>query len=244
MATKLNQIIALEKGVKANTAREVTDSYHELQRPNLFAGLTRTYQPKHEDGDQLPAESTQVQLRTDDVLARIAASLTRLFDVVATKDLTNTAAKADIVVDGRVLVPAVPAVTLLFLEKQLADLGTIIRKLPTLDPAENWHFDEARNYYVTDPAGTTRTKKVPRNHVKAEATDRHPAQVEIFTEDVVVGTWTTTKLSGALPAKRVTELSARVAALHDAVRVAREQANMVDVQDKHIGEQIFDYLFA
>lgn len=242
--TKLNQIIAVEKGVKSDAAREFTDLHHLAQRAALFAGLTRTYKPKDDEGDQLPSESTQVQVRANDVLMGVSNTLTRLFDVTATKDLTNTTAKADIVVDGRVIVADVPAVTLLFLEKQLTDLATFVRKLPVLDPAEQWHFDEARNCYVTDPAGTTRTKKVPRNHVKAEATDRHPAQVEIFTEDVIVGTWTTTKLSGALPAKRVTELANRVTALHNAVKVAREQANLAEVQDLKIGEQIFGYLFA
>jgi len=244
MVTKLNQIISLEKGVKAEAARQFSDLHHASQRPAPFAGLTRTYQPKDEEGDRLPSESTQVQLRADDILDSVAVALTRLFDVVATKDLTNTTAKANIVVDGRVLVRDVPAVTLLFLEKQLTDLGTFVRKLPVLDPAEKWTFDEARNCYVTDPASTTRTKKVPRNHVKAEATDRHPAQVEIFMEDVTVGTWTTTKFSGALLATRLAELIARVSALHDAVKVAREEANLAEVTDKHIGNAIFGYLFS
>ena len=48
---------------------------------------------------------------------------------------------------------------------------------------------------------TLRTKKVPRNHVKAEATEKHPAQVEVYYEDVAVGYWTTVKFSGALPAQ-------------------------------------------
>jgi hypothetical protein len=35
--------------------------------------------------------------------------------------------------------------------------------------------------------------------VKAEATEKHPAQVEVYHEDVVVGQWKTVKFSGALP---------------------------------------------
>lgn len=242
--TRLNQLIAVEKGVKADAQRAFTDLHHECQHLPKFTGITRTYQPKDEDGDALPAESTQVQRRAEDILDQVASVLTRLFDVVATKDLTNTEAKGDIVVDGRVLVPNVPATTLLFLEKQLTDIGTFVRKLPTLDPAEDWHYDEQRNCFATDPAGTTRTKKVPRNHVKAPATQHHPAQVEIFTEDVVVGYWRTTKLSGAMSARRVAELAARVTTLHEAVKVAREQANYAEVRDVQIGKKIFDYLFS
>jgi len=82
------------------------------------------------------------------------------------------------------------------------------------------------------------------HHVLAEATDHHPAQVTVWHEDVIVGTWTTTKLSGALPASRVAELLGRVTALHDAVRHAREEANCAPARDVKIGKLILDYVLA
>ncbi len=48
---KLNQIIAVEKGVKSGSLRELTDAHHALQKPALLAGISRTYQPKDEDGE-------------------------------------------------------------------------------------------------------------------------------------------------------------------------------------------------
>ena len=45
--------------------------------------------------------------------------------------------------------------------------------------------------WKTDPVRTIRTKKVPRNHVKAEATENHPAQAEVYYEDLPVAYWTT-----------------------------------------------------
>jgi hypothetical protein len=89
-----------------------------------------------------------------------------------------------------------------------------------------------------------RTKKVPRNHVKAEATEKHPAQVEVYHEDVVVGYWRTVKFSGALPAQRVNELLERVEKLQAAVKFAREDANGTEVTDQKPGKKVFDYLFA
>jgi len=89
---------------------------------------------------------------------------------------------------------------------------------------------------------TTKTKKIPRNHVKAEATDKHPAQVEVYYEDVVVGYWRTVKFSGALPASRVKELLDRVDKLQQAVKFAREEANNSEVTDQHIGDRFFAYL--
>jgi hypothetical protein len=52
------------------------------------------------------------------VLRETSATLTRLFDVTPTKDWANCEARADVKVDGRVLVPDVPVAYLLFLEKQ------------------------------------------------------------------------------------------------------------------------------
>jgi hypothetical protein len=242
--TQLNQILAVEKGVKSRTEKDLTAAYHALQRTNALAGLSRTYEPKDEDGDKLPSESTNVQVKVEDVLKDVAQAATNLFDVTFTKEATNTEAKADIVVDGTALLKDVPVTYLLFLEKQLVNLHTLVSKLPTLDPAETWSLNVANGVFETAPTQTTKSKKVPRNWVKAEATDKHPAQVEIFHEDVVVGYWTIRKFSGAVPSTRVTELVDRVEKLQNAVKFAREAANGTEVTDRKAGETIFGYLFA
>src|SRR5262249_27593475 len=149
--------------------------------------------------EQLPSESTRVQVRTADVLAEVRSALGRLFDVTLTKDVANGEAKADVVVDGQEIATGVPATYLIFLEKQLADLLIFVSKLPVPDRAEKWTLDATADAYAADASQTTRTKKIPRNHVVAEATQQHPAQVQVYTEDVVVGYWTTVKFSGALP---------------------------------------------
>jgi hypothetical protein len=240
---KLNQIIAVEKGIKSRSFQELTEAHHAVQKPALLSGISRTYQPKDEEGEQLPPESTKVQIRTEDVLRQMAATLTRLFDVTATKDATNAIARAAVKVDDRVLLDDVPVTYLLFLEKQLTDLHTFVKKLPTLDGAESWSFNDSVDCWSTEPVRTIRTKKVPRNHVKAEATDKHPAQVEVYYEDVAVGYWSTVKFSGALPAKRVSELLERVEKLQQAVKFAREEANGAEAVDRRVGEKVFGYLF-
>ncbi len=243
MATKLNQIIAVEKGVKSQTLRDLTDAHQLLQKQAMLAGIARTYRPKDEEGETLPPESTKVQVKAEEVIEKTINVLTRLFDVVATKDWANTKAKADVVVNGQVLLAQVPATYLLFLEKQLVDLHTFVKKLPVLDAAETWTFDPSSDCWATEPVQTVKTKKIPRNHVKAEATEHHPAQVEVYYEDVAVGYWRTVKFSGALPAQRVNELIERVETLQEAVKFAREEANSIEVEDQKLGETIFKYLF-
>jgi hypothetical protein len=237
--TQLNQIVALEKGVKSRAQADFTAASQQLQKTAQLSGISRTYKPKDDEGEQLPPESTRVQVRARDVLADVQGALTRLFDVILTKDVANCAAKASIVV-----ATDVPVTYLLFLEKQLADLLAFVTRIPVLDPAEVWTFDEATDAYATTPSQTTRSKKVPRNHVKAEATDKHPAQVEMYFEDVLVGYWTTVKYSGALPQARISELKSRVVKLSEAVKLAREAANSTIVTDQKIGDRVFGYLFA
>ncbi len=240
---KLNQIIAVEKGIKSGALRDLAGTQATLQKPALLAGISRSYQPKDEEGEQLPPESTRVQIKAEEVLRQTAATLTRLFDVTATKDWANCVAKADVAVDGRTIAEDVPVSYLLFLEKQLTDLHTFVKKLPVLDASESWVHDPSSDAWKTEPVKTIKTKKIPRNHVKAEATEKHPAQVEVYYEDVPVGYWTTVKFSGALPAVRVNELLGRVEALQTAVKFAREEANGTAVTDQHVGEAVFGYLF-
>lgn len=242
--TKLNQLIAIESGVKTKAERAFTDLHHLVAKSPLLNGISRTYQPKNDEGDKLPSESTLVQVKVADVLASVADELKRLFDVTLTKETANAKAKADVVVEGAALLKDVPVTYLLFLEKKLVDIYTFINKLPVLDPASEWTEDSNNGVWRTPPVQTVKTKKIPCNWVKAEATDKFPAQVEIFHEDVIVGTWTKVDYSGAIPQSRKAEILARVEKLQTAVKFAREEANGIDVEDKKVAEKVFGYLFS
>lgn len=239
---RLNQILAVEQGTKTRTHTELTEVHQGLQKVALLEGLSRTYQPNDEGGEVLPSEVKKVQVTVNDSLTKVRKGLAALFDITATKDFTNCIAKADVVVNGKVLVSQAPATYLLFLEKQLVDLHTLIKKLPVLDPAETWHFDGAKNVFATDTVKTIRSKKVPRNHVKAPATDKFPAQVELWHEDVSVGVWNTVKFSGALPANEVSAMLERVEKLQSAVKFAREEANNVTIVETKTGDALLDFV--
>ena len=242
--TKLNQIIAVEKGTRTKGERALTDAYHLLQKSGELTGQTRVYTPRDDDGDRLPEETTLLQVRVPDVVADVQAAVVRMLDVAATKENTNRSAVADVVVDGRVLLRQVPVVVLVQLERKVADLQTFVAKLPVLDPAVEWTWDATSNAWRSQPVFTVRSKKVPRNHVLAKATDKHAEQVQVYHEDVPVGMWETTRFSGAITAVAKKDLLTRVGALLDALRTAREEANAVDVVDLEVGEAIWGYLFA
>lgn len=243
MGTTLSQMIAVAKGVKSKAESEFTASYQKLQKGPLTEGLTRTYRPADDDGEQLPKEAQKVQVSTRDEIKKVADSLERLFNVVATIDMANTSAASDVVVEGKVIAHNVPATTLIFIEKKLTDIHTFVSKLPVLDPTEDWTLDPNTGLFKTPAVETASKKKQKKVLIKYEATEKHPAQTETYDEDVIVGYWSKVRTSGALPKPEVAAMLERVTKLQEAVIFAREQANSLTITDSRIGESILDYVF-
>lgn len=243
MATKIHQVLAVEKGVKRRTHDEVSHLHHLVTRAPLLTGQSRVYEKAQDDGEDLPNEDMPVRVKAKDVLVQLQETMTRLFDVTLTKDAANQTAHADVVVDGVSVLEDVPVSYLLFLEKQLTDLHTFIRKLPVLEAGIKWTWDEQQAAFRSEPVKTTRSKKVPRVLVRYEATEHHPAQTDVWQEDVIAGTWTTTRFSGALEQEHVDRLTKRVVALLDAVKKAREEANSTDAPNMEAGAKVFEFLF-
>src|SRR5882672_5402099 len=194
---KLNQVIAIEKGIKGRVFSVVTDLYKVVQKPALFNGFSKTYAKRDEDSEDLPAERQRVQYNARDMLRSVANATTELMDITARKDWTNCQATGTVEVDGVVILADAPTTFLLFLEKQLTDMRTFVAALPVLDEAETWVFDANSGLHRTEPLSTHRTKKVQRPIVLYNATVEHPAQTAMITEDVIAGFWNTVKHSGA-----------------------------------------------
>ncbi|HYL98506.1 MAG TPA: hypothetical protein VEZ90_06085 [Blastocatellia bacterium] len=241
---KLNQIVAIEKGVKSRVYGEITEMHKSSQKHELFNGFVKTYRKKDEEGEDYPQERKKVQLVADTLLNQASRLLIELFDVTATKDWANCHASADVEVDGEVLIKDAPVPFLLFLEKQITDLHTFVEKIPALDEADEWQRDENSGLYKTQPTPTHRTKKVQKAVVLYEATKEHPAQTQLITEDVIVGYWDTVKHSGGLPVPRKQQLLERIEKLSKAVKFARENANAEEAEKREVARPIFDYLLS
>lgn len=239
----LSQVIAIEKDVKEKAVQALSQVQGVFGNTALLSGFARTYTPKDEEGEQLPPESTRVRIKAREELVRVQGRLIDLFDVIATKDWTNCVARADILVDGALLLKEVPATYLLFLEKQLAELAAFAKRIPTVDAAESWVYDSAQDCYAATPPETLKTKKIFRNHEKAPATKEWQAQVEVYTEDVTIGRWRTTKYSGALFVSDVNAILTRIEKLQRAVKFAREEANRTEVKQQDVGAALLKYIF-
>lgn len=241
--SQLHQVLARDKDTKTHLNRVITDFYHTAQKKDLFAGLAKTYQPKDEEGDQLPAESVLVQQKTGRVLKGVQDAFAKLFELRATIDESNRHAVAPVILNGTQVTEPLPTTHLLFLEKQVNDIGSIVEKLPTLDPAHVWTWNSQEEVWQTEELKTARTVKKDRFVSIAKATDKHPEQVAKVTDDIQVGMWTTRKLSGAIPASEKAAMLARVAQVKSAVKSAIATANMVTPVEAS-SSTLLDYIFA
>ena len=239
---KLNQIVAIEKGVKSRTYSEITKLDKMCQKQELFNGFSKKYQKVDEDGEDFSNEDKKVQARVADVIVDLRKNLSELFDITATKDYGNCTAKADVVVGSELIVKDAPIPFLIFLEKQLTDLRTMVARFPVLDNSDDWVKDESSGLFKTNPISTHRTKKVQKPIVLYDATPEHPAQTQLISEDVLVGYWNTTKVSASMPTPVKQNLLERVERLLEAVKFAREEANTTSVENLKISDNIFSYL--
>jgi hypothetical protein len=240
--SRLSQVIAIEKQVKSRVNSDGSELHKLNQKPDLFNGMNRTYERKDEDGEDLPGEQKLVQQRAAHNLQSWARMWTELLDVVATKDWGNMQARADLEIEGTVLVKDAPVTYLIWLEKQLDDCRTFVDNLPVLDPGKAWKRDPGTGLHTTDPVRTARHKKVPRVLLKVEASEHHPAQAEVINDDVLVGYWSNISTSGAFPEARKRQLLERLDALRIAVKQAREEANSMKVDQIAVGTAITSWI--
>jgi len=241
---KLNQILAIEKGTKSRNKSLITEVYKVLQKPDMFTGFTKEYQPLEEDGENLPPEAKRVQAVASILMKEVQKSMTTLLDTTARKDWTNCEAVADIKVGNKTILKCVPVTYLLFLEKQLTDLHTMFSTLPILDASEDWDKDDNSGLYKSEITQTHRNRKESKPIVLFPATEEHPAQTQMVIEDVLAGHWKQRKYSGAFPAPMVKELQDRTIQLIEAVKTAREAANGIEeIVSPEVGAAVFAFLF-
>lgn len=219
---------------------------HAASQEGLFKGHQRTYRPRFPDEEsavRFPPESQKVRATAADFLDMTRKVMTRHLDLALTLDTANTVNKADVLIDGEVLLPQVPVGHLLYLARELARIREVVAALPVLDPKFEWHTENM-------PAGQAKTEavespkrdKVPGKFVLYEATQYHPAQVQRLDTDEVTGYWSEQQFSGAIDPKRRELYLARIDELAAAVKQAREEANTATAADRKEGEEIFNWI--
>lgn len=247
---QLHEILAAEK-TAVNTRDQLTkDTENKFAKgENYFTGFSKTLEMLGDNpsNSAIEAAARQDKALPTTVVATLDYYLARWAnaeDVLFQKNKTNTAAIADLEFRGSVIATGIPVDELMGLEVRLSDLRKLMTQIPTLDASREWEPDvsaaQAGTWKAVNPQVTTKTEKKVTPVILYPATDKHPAQIEKVTEDVPVGTFTLSVISGATTAIQKANVIAVLDDLIIEVKKARTRANSVEVQKVYIGKTLTD----
>jgi len=247
--TKLHELLAVQGNLSGQATKKRTDLKATFEKKrHLFEETRKTFTPNDELEKPQVEEQKDIQSSVHGEIDWIKPALAKALDVAYQVDLANTEAKADVVTeDNEILLKAVPATTLLQLEKRVAEWKDLIQSIPTLDPAKGFKADAARGrgYYQARDVTKPRTKKEPQVITLAPATKEHPAQTQLISTDKPIGTILEQEWSSLITPATKADLLDRVETLLRAVTKARSKANdhSIDVSDKKIGADLLEFVF-
>lgn len=243
---KLHELLAVEADKNNISTKLVDESRAALaKKPDMFRGFTKTLTYFDDKRQAENAEDTKLVVSTvDENLDYTFGHVADYFDVIFQKELTNQTANADLVVDGAVFGKSIPATFLLGMETRLKAMRTLFEAIPTLPPAINWQPDTnaGTGHYRSPQTMVPRTEKQVKFVTLAPATEKHPAQVKDWTEDVPVAKIETVEFSGMWTVEQKAAALDRLDNLVQSIKKARQRANMADVVDGSIGQKLADYI--
>lgn len=242
--TELHEILAVESSLKGEAVRACDEISKTLHNVGLFIGQIKTYAPNDEDGETQPTDTKIVQHTAKEMLAWLEDSYSPWIDVAIQKEIANTNAKANVEIDGVVILEDMPATALLNLENKLADIERVIKGMPVYDPAESWERDTDQGVWKTKPRHTNRTTKRQVPLELSPATEKHPAQVALINEDKFVGVWETTLFCGALSPTAKRKILANILELAQAVKRARQRANTEKIEERKVAADVFAHILS
>lgn len=245
-ASSLAQIIGIEQGVRGSAEPWWKTAAGMLTKEALLNGAEASYEPVG-DNVPLPRQSALIQVNATEFLAEFRQKMGRYLDVTATKDWGNTGtggARADVVLDGTVVIADAPATFLLFLDKRLEGFQADFRKIVTQTLADDWQESTDRGIWRTEQARRPQMSKIQDFKVVVDPTPEHRAEIREISRDAIAGWWTTVKTTSAIPARQLRQILDNLAALREAVQVAIHEANKVTVEDVKVSAQILGAIFA
>lgn len=248
---KLHEVLAVDRDLEQAVRKilqEATKVFNDKHQ--LFIGQHRRLEmfADNRKNEEAAAEQfSEISTTVADKLDYISTSIVKHYDAVAQKERTNQNAKADVVINGNVILESIPATVLLGLENKLSELRKLYNALPTLQQGHDWKIDETLGnnvYKLANPEVTSKTEKKLCYDIIVPATKEHPAQVKEWTEDRPVGKYVKNIYCGMITPARKSVLLGRIDVLIAAVKKARARANQEEIVNIHIGKKIWDYINA
>lgn len=247
---KLHEVLAIEKDLMNTSKRLVAESIRTFSKDNLFKGskkVTNMFDANEDNSIAVNYADEHVKLETTvhENLTYSLNEVSRYWDAVLSKDLSNMQAKADIVIAGTIIAKDVPATFLLGLESKLHDLANLFAAIPTLEPGRTWEPDTSLGKGIYKDANNReafKTKKDKEFRSVARATEKHAEQIKEL--DIVsnIGLIVQTNWSGMISSAEKAAMTKRLIKITSAVKQARQRANATDLVIGKIGGDVLDYI--
>lgn len=242
----LHQLLAVKDDLEKKAQMILNETETTFtKRQDHFDGVRKNYVPKEEGGEQLPSEAKEIVTTVADKLDYTKQSVIKAIDARLSLEETNASgtANAEVVLEDGTVFGTFSSISLLALEDSLSKIRAVYKNIPTLDPAQVWNSDPTqKNVYRTNEEVKFRVIKRNEPLVLYPATDKHPAQTQVVTNDVQVGRWVSTSFSGRISPLEKSNLLQRVDDLIIAVKKAKAKANQVQAIQVKVGEKLFNYI--
>lgn len=244
---KLHEILAIKSGITGKIAKLKADLMELFtKKTHHFSKVISNFVSVKEGIPDAKEQDTAMQTTVRKELAWFGSEFAKMVDLCHTINITNCEAKADVIIDGVVLLEKIPATGLLELEKLVTGFKELLTHVPTLDPVKGFKKDtaEGEGIYVAQPRMTARTMKEIYVLTLAAATDKHPAQASKETRDIITGHVNTHEWSGMLTPSEKSTILTRCEDLIMAIKSAQARANSTEAKSEKIGEKVVNHILA
>ena len=249
MSSELHEILAVEGDLESTVKRTIGDVSRLFGKAELFTSAQKNLTMFADDRqNENTSERKEMSNNVEDLIAIVLKEcVVRYYDATLQKELANQKAKADLIVDGNVIMSGLPATFLLGLETKLKALKSVFELIPVLPPGVTW--DEAPElgkgvYKAKYPTEAMKTAKAFKFQIIVPATEKFPAQAEKWEEAVPVGKYITTVQSSMMSAARKAVIINKVEKLIAGAKQARQRANRQTVDTAEIGNILFGFILS
>jgi len=253
---KLHEVLAVEPSNEAAATKLLAETLSTfLSKDNLFKGKVRTLklfgkepsnQVEYEALEAKDSINIPVTATVPANLNYLAVILGRYYDNVAQKERTNQEARADVIVDNKVIMAGLPATFLLGMETKLKALRPILEAIPTMAPGVRWI--EAKEigphiFKVAEPSKDVKTAKTIEHKVLPQPNATHPSQFVAVDVNKNIGEYSEEVSTGMITSSDKAMIIDRFDTLLKAVKQARMRANETNLVPINVGDAIMSHLF-
>jgi hypothetical protein len=253
---KLHELLAVEGDLEGTCKKIVEETTSTFKNKAAhFTGWHKRCEMFNEGDPTPPTEQQEMVTTVHKKLKYTFDHIIRYVDAVCQKETTNQQARADVEIDGKVILSDIPATCLLGLESRLKGWRKIIDLAPTLQPGRKWEPDPTKGenvYGDNTPSEVFKTAKVFKSEIivpavfpkEGEKGEGLPAQVRAWEEQAPVGKYIVESWSGMITPAEKAKMLNNFDKLLRAIKKARQRANTTEIVKKTIGKEIFDFILS